>query len=220
MNQEFQNIKVVGFDLDQTLFPKSEEIDNAIQEYIYKKIAEHKNISYEEARAAFRELYKDGAGLSGSQTLEHLGIPGAGEIVQEALERADIAKFLHANNETNQLLQDIKNKFAALDLITGSGIKTRDMKLGRLEIPLSIFSHAIDGTVYSKSDGTAYKLWLSLYPNFKPEEFLYIGDRVRSDFEVPSTFGIQSILVNVSKPKTEVACLQLPSLIDLREVIL
>lgn len=220
MDQRFQNIKIVGFDLDQTLFPKSAEIDNAIQEYIYKKIAEHKNISFEEARTAFRELYKDGAGLSGSQTLEYLGIPGAGEIVQEALERADIANFLHANKETNQLLTDIKNKFAALDLITGSGVKTRDMKLGRLEIPLSIFNHAIDGTVYSKSDGTAYKLWLSLYPNFKPEEFLYIGDRVRSDFEVPSTFGIQSILVNVSKPKTEVACLQLPHLIDLREVIL
>lgn len=220
--EEIRNtIKVIGFDLDQTLFPKSPEIDEAIQGYMYEKIAEHKKVSVVEATEMFRSLYKEGSGLSGTQTLKYLGLPNASEVVQEALERADIARFLHANKEVSQLLEDLKNKFAAVDLITGSGTHVMNKKLEKLQIPLSTFDHVIDGALASKSDGDAYELWLSYYKDkFKPQEFLYIGDRVRSDYEVPSQFGIQCILVNIAEKKPEADCLQLEKLIDLRSILL
>lgn len=213
-------IKVVGFDLDQTLFPKSPEIDEAIQKYIYEKIAAFKGISISDAATLFRSYYKDGAGLSGTQTVREIGLPNASEIIQEALERADIAKFLHENKEVVQLLNDLKNRYEAVDLITGSTEKTAHEKLKKLHIPFSLFNKTILGDQASKSEGDAYKLWLSYYPNFKPDQFLYIGDRVRSDYEVPKTFGIQSLLVNIAEIKNEVDCPQLRTLTDIREILL
>ena len=55
----FQNIKVIGFDLDQTLYPKSPEIDEAIQIYLYQKIAEHLGISIEVAENKFKEITQE-----------------------------------------------------------------------------------------------------------------------------------------------------------------
>lgn len=214
-----KHIRVVGFDLDQTLYPKSKEIDGAIQAYLYQKIAEHKNVSVEEAGKMFRDLYKEGTGLSGNETLQHLGLPNASDTVQEAIERADIAKFLHPNEKVLEVLQAIKQKFGTVDLVTGSIERIAREKLSKLGIPVSLFTNMIFGDTGSKSSGEAYKLWLSLYKDFKPEEFLYIGDRPRSDFDVPSTFGIRSILVNQSKQKPEVDCLQLPDITDLAKVL-
>lgn len=213
-------IKVIGFDLDQTLFPKSPEIDEAIQKYIYEKIAEFKGISINEAAENFRSYYQDGQGLSGTQTIQALGIPNASEIIQEALERADIAKFLHASKEVTSMLEALKNTYQAVDLITGSTHTTAQQKLSKLEIPFSLFHKAILGEEASKSTGEAYKMWMSFYPHLQPQEFLYIGDRVRSDYEVPKEFGIHSILVNIAAPKDEVTCPQLPNLLALRNVLL
>jgi FMN phosphatase YigB (HAD superfamily) len=64
MTNNFNNIKIIGFDLDQTLYPKSPEIDEAIQMYIYDQIAKKLKISSENAKEKFDNLYKKGNGLS------------------------------------------------------------------------------------------------------------------------------------------------------------
>ena len=84
-------IKAIGFDLDQTLYPKSPEVDEAIQGYIYKRIAEVKGCSLAEGERLFKQHYPN---LSGRETMIELGIPRAAEIVQEALENADLTPFL------------------------------------------------------------------------------------------------------------------------------
>ncbi|MEK7614093.1 MAG: HAD family hydrolase [Patescibacteria group bacterium] len=212
-------IKVIGFDLDQTLYPKSKDVDEAIQQYIYQKIAYHKNISITEAKKLFTDLYQGGRGLSGSKTLMALGITGGKEIVQEALERANIASFLVTNLETISLLEKLKEKYKNLDILTGSNDSNTFKKLESLGIDKKIFNHIITADNAAKSDGSAYKIWLSYY-SFPPENFLYIGDRIMSDYEAPKKLGIKSILVNIEGKDVSVDCLQLKSILDIGPLLL
>ena len=212
--------EVIGFDLDQTLYPKSPEIDQAIQTYLYERIAEFKKVSLNEAEKLFRDLYKEGRGLSGSKTLEALGLPDAKEQVQLALERAPIDKFLKPDQETIGLMKKLKEKYFNLDLITGSDRDNTLRKLNKLEIEPSLFSHIITKDDASKRDLAAYKMWLEFYPDFKPEQFLYVGDRVSSDHEVPRQIGIRTLLVNQKEIDPNVDCLQLKALNDLGAILL
>lgn len=194
-------IHVVGFDLDQTLFPKSPDIDEAIQDYLYEEIANQHNVTREEARGMFYAHYPI---ISGRKTLEKLGIPNPNELMQEALEHADIAKFLHPSPKITRLLEDIRAKYGSVSLLTGSDQVIAHKKLRALEIPAKLFDFTIYGTL-SKSTGEAYQAWMNYFTKknekLKPDNFLYIGDRYTSDIEVPKKMGIQAWLVNNEKEK-------------------
>jgi FMN phosphatase YigB (HAD superfamily) len=216
---DFKDIKVIGFDLDQTLYPKSPEVDAAIQKYIYDKIATRLNIGIEAAERKFKEFYHT-QGLGGTTSLIQLGFPPeeAGNVVQVALENADIAKFLHPNPRLITLLHKLKEKYA-LDIITGSNQNNTSKKFSHLEIPTSLFTNIITSDEGSKSSGTSYELWLSKYPQYSPEQFLYIGDRPRTDYEIPKTFGIKSILVNMSEEDGKYDCAQLSGILEIVKLL-
>ncbi len=208
----FNDIRIIGFDLDQTLYEKSVEIDEKIQEYLNTRIAARLGVSETEARDRFRALYQNGQGLSGGRSLVALGFEkdDAGNIVQEALERADIDEFLVPNPHTIEFLQRCAERFDAVDLITGSPREIAKRKLKKLQIPIELFGECITGDDASKSDGAAYRRWLGTYPDRVANDFLYVGDRPSSDYEVPKLLGIQSVLVNVVNAKVD--CPQYPSI--------
>lgn len=216
----YKNYKNIGFDLDGTLYPGTESIDSLIQEYIYEKISSHLNISLTESKGKFIDLYKGERGLSGRQTLEELGIPNAGEVVQEALENADVAPVLSPDTKTLELLKKLRELGKDLSIITGSGKNQLDRKLEALSLPQSLFTHIITDEVSDKSSGAAYALWLSYYPDAKPEDFLYIGDRSKTDYETPQKLGISAILVNITETKDTISCPQLKNLDELSEYLL
>lgn len=220
MNQ-FKNIKIIGFDLDQTLYPKSPEIDRIIQEYIYDEISSLLKIDKKKAKQKFNNLYKNGKGLSGSKSLMVLGFhhERAREIVQEALENAPLSKFLKPDIDLINLLNNLKSKYDSIDLITGSNIKNTLTKLEKLKIQKNIFSHIITASEASKSDLSAFNLWFSFYPEYKPKNFLYIGDRPSSDYEKPSKIGIKSILVNTKMKDPNINCLQLSSIFEIQKYL-
>lgn len=217
----FQNKQIIGFDLDQTLYPKSSEIDEAIQTYLYQEISKFRNIGHEEAKKLFDNIYQAGEGSSGSQTMIELGfsVEKARNVVQEALENAPIAKFLHPNSEVIDLLYKLKSKYRSIDLITGSNKNNASVKLKKIEIPEEIFSKIITKDDGSKADLSAFHQWLSFYPDLKTENFIYIGDRVSSDYEKPKELGIQSILVNIKTPKKKIDCPQLESILEIQNYL-
>jgi len=214
-----KDIRVIGFDLDQTLYPKLPQIDEAIQKYIYVKISEHKNCSLEEARGLFTAHYPR---LSGSKTLKEIGIPNGGNIVQEALERADIDEFLQPNPQVISLLKDLKEKYGTISLITGSHRSITERKLAKLNFPLEFFDCIITGET-PKSDGTAFRIWIEEFqkkdPSLRPEHFLYVGDRVSTDAEMPHSLGMNSLIVNV-KIDDKIPFKQFTSLFDIRTELL
>lgn len=208
------NFHVIGFDLDHTLYPKSKKIDEKIQSYLYGKIAENKKITLSKARSLFDERYKNGSGTSGGQTLRDIGIENGSEIIQEALENADISSMLTPDKNVNSLISQIVSKYKNVDLITGSNMHQTHIKLNALDIPLKTFSHIITADDGSKSNGDNFKKWLSLYPSYNPKHFLYIGDRARLDCDVPSALGIHTALVYVKEVDEKLPCTQYHSLVD------
>lgn len=213
-----KQIKVIGFDLDHTLYRGSKETNRVIQEYIFAKIAVHLKVGAEEAGKMFGELYQDGKGLSGRKTLIELGIPNAGEIIQEALERADIASTLSEDPGLLALLKRLKERYLYLDIVTGSSLKQTLQKLAALGVPESMFSNCITDEVAVKSDGDAYRHWLGLY-DYPAESFLYVGDRPDTDGRIPAALGIQIILVNVKEKDPSLPFPQLPSLEELEKYL-
>jgi FMN phosphatase YigB (HAD superfamily) len=218
---DYKKIRVVGFDLDQTLYPKSPEIDEAIQKYIYAEIAKKKRCSLENARELFYSYYPR---CSGSKTLVELGFEKtiAKNIVQTALENAEISKFLVPDPKTIGLLKKLKEKYY-LSLLTGSNEKIAIDKLKKLEIPLEIFDYASFGEV-SKSDGTAFIRQMEFFAkrdsSLKPENYLYVGDRKATDVEVPVSLGMYAVLVNVTTKDLSLDVPQLHSLSEIRGLLL
>lgn len=215
--EKFENIEVIGFDLDQTLYPKSPAVDAAIQSYLFLKIAQRRGVSVGEAQKLFSDLYKEGRGLSGSQSMETLGFPNSRDIVQEALEHADIAATLDPSPETASFLAELAGRYT-LDLVTGSNTSETRKKLAAIGIDPNQFKHLITADTANKSTGEAYQVWLSLYPDLEPEQFLYIGDRAL-DHTVPSPLGIRTLLVNINKLDAELPCIQLSSLLEARALL-
>lgn len=195
--KDLSDIKVIGFDLDQTLYPRNPGIDLAIRNYIYAKVADAQKVDLDEAKVLFDDAY-DTQGLSGSQALAKLNVDNPGETMQLALEEADISRLLSPISATIELIDELKVNYS-VDMITGSHRSIALEKLIAIDINKDKFVNLITGDQYAKSNGSAFEEWLLRYPDYKPENFIYIGDRVSTDSIVPAGYGIRSILVNSLK---------------------
>jgi FMN phosphatase YigB (HAD superfamily) len=217
-NINFNNsdIKVVWFDLDHTLYPASEEINKVIQDYICERIAEKKWWTFEIARQEWDRVYSEV--WSWWKTLKQLWVKTDNDIVQEALENADFAKYLHPDLTIIDMLVKIRARFI-VDLITGSSYDFTIKKLKHLKISTRLFSNILDWS-FSKSDGTAYKEWLNKYEIlwFSPKNFVYIWDRYEIDIIEPKKFGINWILVKDDEKDYD--CIKVKNLIDIEKLLL
>jgi len=211
------DVKIIGFDLDGTLYPPSKEIDRVIQKHIANRAGAILGMTAEEAYGQFKRFYQNGA-VSGSTALEAMGIPRKHDLVQEALENADVAKVLNPAPTVASLLKRLSQKYT-LDLITGSSTAQAIKKLGALDLSI-FFSNIIGADSGSKSSGEAFTIWKGLYPNIQNEQFLYIGDRISTDYEPIKDAGMRSILVYVEEINPEVDALQLPDLFAIEEFLL
>lgn len=200
--RNWRRLEVIGFDLDNTLYPVTPEVDAVIQSYIHEQSAEILGISFDEAKHRFDALYQAGQGLSGGKTLKAMGIQTDRDIVQEALEHADVASTLKPDYELVELIGKLSSNYASIDLITGSNRRQTYAKIAALGLSASDFDLVLTADDASKSTGEAYQLWLDHHPDVSPDAFLYVGDRKQLDSDIPATFGIQTALVNSTATPT------------------
>ncbi|MFW6286174.1 MAG: HAD family hydrolase [Nanoarchaeota archaeon] len=223
MNEKYKGIKVIGFDLDQTLYNKSHLIDDAIQEYIYYEISLLKDCSMENAKELFCKYYPK---LSGSKSLEQIGFTrSAGKnIIQTALEKANILQFIDEDKDLIKLIFDIKKKYKSISLITGSNKVEAKKKLNKINLDVFDYEIFADTKGCSKSNGSSYEKWIFDFQKkdntLKPENFLYIGDRSFTDVIIPEKYGIKSILVNIDKKDDSLDVDQLKDVKDIKELLL
>jgi len=189
---KLKDIKVIGFDLDGTLYPLTDEIQKKIRARIYRKISSEFDISYEQARNSFELEYEKI--LSGSRTIEiiakQLNKPlTKKDFVQEAIEETDVLDLIEENLKLERMLLRLKNK-KSLDLLTGSPYFGIFKKLKKLKINPNLFEN-----IFTREDGLKY---LDLYnkwigkQGFCPENFLYIGDNKKQDIDIPKALGIKT----------------------------
>jgi len=214
---DLSDIKVIGFDLDQTLFPRNEGINQAIRGYNYKKVAEANDIDLSEAKKLFDHAY-DIEQLSGSQTLKKLNVANPADVMQQALEKADIVGILTPDPKTKELLDKLSEKYT-IDLITGSPHSIAMSKLKQIDIDVNLFENVLTGEKYAKSTGQAFEEWLTRHPELKPNNYIYIGDRVSTDSVMPAQYGIRSILVNCIKDDPDAKGPQEKTLFDIEKYL-
>lgn len=218
---KFEGVEVVGFDLDNALYVQSAEVDQEIQAYIYREVALLLDIDIEVAQSEFDRRYRGGQGMSGGQALRDMGIDTSSrDFVQEALEFADVTRVLQPDPYVHWLLQELGYRHRSVDLLTGSFAEQAFRKLGALGLETGLFGKIITGEDHVKSTGEAYRYWMSQYPDLKPGQFLYAGDRYRVDCETPAQLGIQVALVNAVEINPDLPVQQFRAIQDFGKAVL
>jgi FMN phosphatase YigB (HAD superfamily) len=203
MHPLFQNIKSVGFDIDNTLYPPSPEIDLRIKKEVAKRILEKKpDLQTLDNALKFSEERYSELG-SRAQVMRSINIPEPGKVMDDCLTKADILDLLSPNEEIISLVKEISKKYQTF-LITGNPTLLALPKLERIGIPQSLFHHALysDSENITKTSGLIYKQFLS-QSSFPPEQHVYIGDNLKADILPTKALGMKSILVTWSNDRKE-----------------
>lgn len=189
------SIVAVGFDLDNTLYPSTPEIQERIRGRIYQKIAGLFGISFEGAKREFEEEYT--RLMSGSKAIGEIArklgkkYDGSLDIVQEASQEANFLDLIKPNFELAEMLSRMRSQAGVgLDLLTGSEYDFAMDKLARIGLSKNYFDIILDAA-HGKTNGNMYREWLKLRET-SPEKLLYVGDNKKQDIDVPKSLGIRT----------------------------
>lgn len=207
------DIALLGFDLDKTLYKPDPKIDERIQEYICRKASEILGVSYNEAKRRFHESYSKTQ--SGTLSLNDLGIENGFEIVQEALENADVASVLERDGRLIEMLNRLSVPYR-LFLLTSSNQDSALKKLSALGINPKIFSPAFYGYPPSERVNGLPFPEISRQYGVPFERMMFVGDRENVDIIPAKQLGIKTAIVH---GKSSEADYQLDEIYDL-EIIL
>ncbi len=210
-------VKFVGFDVDGTLYPSTEEIQKRIRGRIYEKISELCRISLEKSTADFERLY--GKYMSGGKAIREIFQLakvdlGGREIVQEAMQEAKIIDLIEPNPKLVAMIKRLSIK-RGLDILTGSEYNFSLEKLEKIGFCRDIFGFVLAADSGNKSNGELYKKWLQLRKPAMPRKMLYVGDNKKQDIDVPKTLGIKTCFLG----EYEQADFQINSIFDLEKIL-
>jgi len=196
-----KNIQVIGFDLDNTLYPSTDEMQGRIRKVIYERLAVEMDMPVRATEELFEENYNGNFqwSHSGSRTIEELGrmvdrsLDGK-EVVQQAIEQADILDLIQPNPELNKMLGRLKQDYD-LDLISGTSYALVFAKLQRVGIEKEVFENiSADRKFGSKTTGEVYQHWIQQRQT-SPNQMLYVGDNKRQDVDSPKKLEILTCIV-------------------------
>ena len=216
MLKNLTNIKIIGFDLDGTLYPSSSSIDNLVREEIAKKILikrpDFKTL--ESARNFFEERYLELG--TGAKVLQEIGYKDPSAIMNECLANAEVVDLIEPNLDLVNLLKKISFKYK-LYLLTSSPKELSIRKLLKLGIPLELFNFTFWGDdldVGSKSRGDAFN-YVVKKTGIDFSKHLYIGDRLNSDILPAKKLGMKTVAVYSDIPEADYSIKTINDLGDL-----
>ena len=191
-----KEVRAIGFDLDQTLYPDSPEINNRVRNKIAERLV---NISpsfrtsyesMERARKRFEERYK--ILKSGTEVLREAGYANPERVMDDCLAGADVLDLISENPKLKEIFDKLENKYKTLFLITSSPKDLANEKLKKIGISPAIFKYKIYSDTPNtgpKSTGEPFRFILNL-SSLHPSQHLYIGDRLKSDILPPKNLGM------------------------------
>lgn len=186
-------IDAIGFDLDNTLYEPNPGVDELIREYVCRKAGERLKRDYESLRKEFDKIYAEIQ--SGRKTLEILGVSGARELVQDALENSNLASLLKKDERLNAMLK--KLSFSRdLFLITGSSERLALEKLEAMGLNPLVFRHSLYAeSPHERRDGSAFRHVAKIL-NTALDRMMFVGDREKTDVIPAKRLGIKTAMVN------------------------
>lgn len=209
-------IKVVGWDLDGTLYPSTKELEETIEQAKYELVASDLKLDLEEAREKFDLIYKEVG--SNTRVLEELGMVGV-DFFTRLWDEIDLKHFIERNEETVSVINNI-NELGIRQFILSNAnrIDQIEKKLGLVGIESRVFEY-LGSTVEIGSHKPDPKPFLVCIEKMavEPDEILFCGDRVSTDIEGAISVGMRSCLVGSESPLADL-CVPKPQ--DVIELLL
>jgi FMN phosphatase YigB (HAD superfamily) len=206
-----KTIKLIGFDLDQTLYKETKLTFKIYRETVYRLAAQELGLELEVAKKQFKKHYQ--ILKSGREALEKMGIKNAEKLSLKISQEADLSLAIKKDQKLIHLLGYLSKKYT-LFLVTSSAKKSAFAKIKALGIDPKIFRYKIFGDNFlgGKFSGDSFRGLLKLTKR-KPEEHLFIGDKETIDILPPKKLGMRTALawgVSVA------ADFSLPTIYDLK----
>lgn len=212
MKKMLENIKVIGWDVDQTLYKDTKKSKSYFNNEIYKKVAKRYNVSLKKAKEIYTKKYKE----IGSNTKAFIELDiGGKEGILEMLANTDYKKFLTKDKKLIQMFERLKSYRHIIT--TNNTHKGVTNILNTLGVPKETFEAIItaEDTINSKPHPESFEKILEL-TGAKPEECVYIGDRDEMDIIPAKQLGMKTILV---WGKSKIADISLPSVYEVVKLL-
>lgn len=215
MKYRLENLKAIGFDLDNTLYAQTPEITELITDYICNNVSVCLGMDYK----VVREVYlKATAELqSARRALKLLGMPQeiCRTLVQEALENANIADALTKDERLCSMLSKMSKNYQ-IYLITSNSKDQTKKKLNALGLENDMFHPLLDSNVkYLRDDGEAF-IYVSAALNLSLRNMMFVGDREKVDIIPAANLGMLTAIVNA---KSDLAHFELQTIHDLEKIL-
>ncbi|MEA3430135.1 MAG: HAD hydrolase-like protein [Nanoarchaeota archaeon] len=208
-------IKRIGFDLDNTLYKQSIEMQEAIRATICKKVSKRINKPYNLVKEEFERIKIETS--STSKTLKSMGIDDPKAVLWEALQETDVSPFILKDEKLLNILNNLKKKSIILDLITARDKISSLNVLKSLGIPVEMFEIQIFAAL--KKEVTPYYNWVNI-SGLKTEELAYIGDSPVGDiYPIKKTEDLKNITaILVSNEKDEFADININKIYEIEKL--
>lgn len=217
---DIKKVKVIGFDLDENLYPSNPAINNVIRTEIARgmlsQTSQFQNLK--QAREYFDARYLELG--STRKVLAEIGISlEQSEIISDrAATQADIVSLLVPDPKTAEIVRRINEQYPTA-LITSSTEEMALKKLAAIGISTGHFSYKVYGDTPgagSKTDGSAFR-YLLRATGLPPENHVYIGNSKKADILPAKKVGMQTIAVWSEITEAD---LSIPNIHALEEVLL
>ncbi|EKD80562.1 MAG: hypothetical protein ACD_40C00056G0003 [uncultured bacterium] len=185
-------VKAIGFDVDGTLYASTTEMSHWIGQAVVQRGAEQLRRPVDEFKEDY--LQKLAELRSNTLTLTSFGLRGE-KIFEWIWDNIPLHKFVNRDVKLIKIMDSLRKRYSLFILSNGSGVQVEN-KLKILGLDPSIF----DPRIYCYDHG-----WVKPEPApflavvdalaLKPEEVVYVGDRVSVDIEGAKSVGMKTILV-------------------------
>jgi HAD superfamily hydrolase (TIGR01549 family) len=212
MDQRFENIKIIAWDLDTTLYKAIPELSLKFKEECIKEVAKAKNLTFKKAQ----KIFEDYRARLGSSTLTLMTLKvGDANLIEEIQDRIGKVSYIKKDPKLAKM-------FAALSsfrhfLITNGKRKNALATLAALGLAPETFERIItlEEGGKPKPEPDPFKLLLKI-TGIPAASHLMIGDMEKVDIVPAKKLGMKTILV---WGESKIADLSLPTVYDIVKVL-
>lgn len=189
--------------MDGTLYHAPEAMSVEVGKILIQKAAEA--LSQDPDELAEEYLKRRDEYRSNTQTLNSFGLDGE-RIFQDVWDTIAIEKYVTPDKKLVKMIETLKKKYKLFIITNGSGSQVE-----RKITYLGLDYHDFDPRIYCYDQG-----WVKPEPapflaaieslEMKPEEIVYVGDRVDIDIEGAKAVSMKTILVGGSSSVADASC--------------
>jgi len=200
------DVRAIGYDVDQTLYPDLPEFKNAVRAEFYKFIALKRGIDVAKARDEFEAAYAELG--SSSPAFMKCGIADPREAVRDCLDTADVSRLLQRDHGLVDMMTRLGERGYIQFIITDGRRENTQKKLDALGVtthmvsPIICWDAPLPAGELKKETGKAFR-YVQEYLRLEPERIAFVGNSEKDDIVRPNELGWKTVYVGgVSKLAT------------------